>query len=184
MKHTHILLDMDGVLADFFTPALARCNNASLTTISATEYVESGFGFDMAKVFCITPKKFWQAIDWDAFWSNLVPFRHAGQLIDALYETGLPVYISSSPSQGRDCVPDKIEWLRRYLSVPMTACMFGSAKHLMARPGALLIDDYAKNCDAFIEAGGDAVCVPSNWNTLDLTFADVWAPISEKLNLP
>jgi hypothetical protein len=67
------------------------------------------------------------------------------------------------------------------LGIKMTDCMFGSAKHLMAKPDVLLIDDLQKNVDKFIDAGGQAVCVPSNWNTLDLNFSHIWSKIEPKL---
>lgn len=181
---SHILLDMDGVLADFFTAALRRCNVGTDKYMLTPESYVGHFGFNMASAYGITDVEFWNLIDRDNFWAGLQPLPHAAQLIGALQATGLPIYISSSPSQGHDCVPAKICWLRTHFDLRLKDCMFGSAKHLMARPGALLIDDLPMNCNTFVTEGGSAVCVPSNWNKLDLTFADVWAPISETLNLP
>lgn len=45
----------------------------------------------------------------------------------------------------------------------------GSRKYLMAGNG-ILIDDYYKNVENFKSAGGEAILIPSTWNTNGLTF--------------
>ncbi len=175
---------MDGVLANFFTAALVKLNEAespSCFCITEKEYAINVQIFDMAEAFEITPTQFWSTIDTPGFWRKLYPMKWAFTLEDHLRQTGLPVYISSSPSAQAHCIPEKLAWLYRHFNIRETSCMFGSAKHLMAKPGALLIDDRQKNCDKFIEAGGDAVCVPSNWNTYDMSWDTLWKPIKAKL---
>lgn len=34
----------------------------------------------------------------------------------------------------------------------------------------ILIDDYHKNVEAFKDAGGEAILIPSNWNAVGVTF--------------
>ena len=184
MATTHILLDMDGVLADFFTPALSRLNAHSERAPTPADTYRANFGFDMAAAFSITPEKFWQLIDTEDFWRKLTPLPHAKRLIAAVRGTGIPFFVASSPSMGYHCVPQKMAWLYHHLGIKQTQCMFGSAKHLMARPGALLIDDLDKNCDAFVGAGGSAVLLPSNWNKADIRFEeDIWSKIAPHLPL-
>lgn len=182
MKITHVLLDMDGVLADFFSLALARLNaRYPQSHISPKEYVIQHANFNMAEVFGITATQFWDTIEGNFFWSDLARMRHALELIDKLKTLDIPFTIASSPSYHPSCIPEKISWLKQMLGIKMTECMFGSAKHLMAKPDVLLIDDLQKNVDKFIAAGGQAVCVPSNWNTLDLDFNTIWNKIEPKL---
>jgi len=184
MTTTHLLLDMDGVLADFFTSALSRLNAHSECDPMPTDTYLAHHGFDMAAAFGVTPEKFWQLIDTEDFWRGLKPLPHAKRLIAAVKDTGIPFFVASSPSQGYHCVPQKTAWLYHHLGVKQRQCMFGSAKHLMARTGALLVDDLDKNCEAFTQAGGAAVLIPSNWNKADIRFEeDIWSKISPHLPL-
>ncbi|MBV6513810.1 MAG: hypothetical protein FMNOHCHN_03366 [Ignavibacteriaceae bacterium] len=174
-KIENILLDMDGVLADFFSDSLLRLNKkfrSKESPITIEEYLESP-SFDMAQKFGISAGEFWTTIESDQyFWRNMTPFSWAKQLYEFLQRFA-PVTICSSPSLNPRCIPDKLEWISKHLNIKSDQCMFGGRKHLMAKPNALLIDDYPKNVDKFIEAGGNAVLVPSSWNTKNLTFNDV-----------
>lgn len=172
---------MDGVIADFVTSALARLNaNSDQPPITAETYATLQ-EFDMAKVFGVSTYKFWQTIETNNFWANLAPMPHASLLLSKLRETNIPIVIASSPSFHASCVPSKIAWLYYHFGINITDCMFGRKKHLMANPGTLLIDDLQKNVAKFIFAGGQAVCVPSNWNTHNLTFSDIWSKIEPQL---
>ena len=46
----------------------------------------------------------------------------------------------------------------------------------------ILIDDYSGNVDKFKNAGGDAILIPSDWNTVDLTYEKVLDAITEPLS--
>lgn len=62
-----------------------------------------------------------------------------------------------------------------------TFAITGKKKYLLAREDALLIDDSKPNCDSFIGNGGSAALVPSDWNTLDLSYNMVWNKIAKHL---
>jgi len=173
----NILLDLDGVCADFFTPALNRLNHNSGKNISPEEYIESGL-FDMAKMFGISKEDFWKQIDFGRFWIDLPAFPWHKDLFELLSGVA-PITIASSPSPWIQCVPQKLLWIKEHLGLTEESCMFGPRKYLMANPETLLIDDLQKNCDEFIAHGGKAICIPSNWNTKDLTFAKVLAAMKE-----
>ena len=165
MKHiTHVLLDMDGVLADFFGAAIPKLNARTGKDFTVETYPKGLYA--MEEAYGITARDFWGIIDTPGFWFDMQPMPHARGLLDFLIgEHGFEVFISSSPSMSAHCVHEKRKWLDRHLKFPASKCMFGSAKHLMAKPGALLIDDLRSNCDRFVVHGGRAACVPSNWNT-------------------
>ena len=169
MKTTRILLDMDGVIADFFTAALDRCNLTHFGPPVTVESYRAIGTYDMEKAFGISRADFWCRVDSPGFWLGIKPYPYAAGLVDFLESLDLPWFISSSPSLAPHCIPEKLEWLKRHFGLGVTDCMFGSAKYLMSRPGALLIDDLPRNCELFTEEGGDALCVPSNWNTADVT---------------
>lgn len=182
MKLTHILLDMDGVLANFFSPVLEALNQRWNGALTEEQYVQHYKTFDMAQVFDLAPHEFWMTFDGPGFWSNLPLMQNAVELHKRLKELDVPIYVTSSPSMSSTCIYEKTFWLRSHFGIPLTKCMFGSAKHLMAKPGALLIDDFPVNVTRFIHAGGSAALVPSNWNTTNLTFEQIWAPIQTALN--
>ncbi len=160
----NILLDMDGVLADFFTVALRELNRKYPDrAISIDEYRKNPT-FDIAEKFKISNTEFWTALNYIGFWSNLPLFNHAKNLFGALKEIA-PVTIASSPcSSNFNCVPEKLIWLKRHFGLTSSECLFGSRKYLMARPDTLLVDDYNKNTTEFQENGGKAILIPSNWN--------------------
>lgn len=174
----NILLDMDGCTADFLSSALHALNRKYRKDNPATirEYQEYG-KFDMASFYGISKEQFWAAIDSDQyFWINIRPFPWASSLVRFLTEFA-PVTIASSPHTSRPCIADKVEWLQKHLNIKSEGCMFGSRKYLMAKPDTFLIDDLQSNVDDFIAHGGKGVCVPSNWNTEDLSFDMVVAKI-------
>jgi len=181
MKLTHILLDMDGVLSDFFSAALFRLNEYTGRQLSHRNYVKYYGEFAMEVPFEMSPNAFWTVIDNENFWRDMHVTPWAHMLMDCLKDLRVPIYIATSPSAKAHCIVEKKAWLQTHFKIRTSQCMFGSAKHLMAKPGALLIDDYPKNVEAFRTAGGDAVCVPSNWNTLNLDFKQIWRPIQTHL---
>ena len=44
--------------------------------------------------------------------------------------------------------------------------LIGFQKHFCAHSGSLLIDDYDKNINDFRQAGGNAILVPRQWNSM------------------
>ncbi len=56
----------------------------------------------------------------------------------------------------------KMKWLSRY-SVNLEV-RFEDKKQKFARPNVLLVDDWEKQVDPFIEAGGQAILFPQPWN--------------------
>jgi len=175
-----ILLDMDGVLADFFNSALLACRNANLTELTSAEYQETVAEFNMAAAFDISQERFWSTIDVGSFWESLNVMPGALDLYDTL-AVRYRVTIASSPSLNPECIPQKIRWLKKH-DLTVTDCMFGSRKDLMARPGNVLIDDYPGNVEKFRAAGGQAILVPSNWNTPGFNGSQAMAVVIEELN--
>lgn len=174
----NILLDMDCVLADFFSSALHQLNKKYSKDNPITEKQYRKYGkFDMAALFGISKEEFWATIDSNQyFWINICPFPWANALVRFLNEFA-PVTIASSPHTSRACIADKVEWLDKKLGIKGDQCMFGPRKYLMAKPDTFLIDDLQSNVDDFIAHGGKGVCIPSNWNTEDLSFDMIAAKI-------
>ena len=172
-----IYADLDGVLASFFEAALYKLNKKYRkdNPLTISEYVDYG-KFDMAAFFGITNAEFWQCVEGgdQYFWDSLPMFPWSKDLYDFLSRFA-PVTILSSPSDGAYCVWGKIHWLKKKIDPNISTgdCIFTKKKYLLANPESLLIDDLQKNCDEFIAAGGQAVCVPSTWNTKNLSYNDI-----------
>jgi hypothetical protein len=183
----NIYLDQDGVLTNFFEAALHKLNKKYRKDkpITVSEYIEYG-NFDMAALFEITNAEFWQCVEGNDqyFWDSLPAYPWSRNLYDFLRRFA-PVTILSSPSDGLYCVWGKVKWLNEKINPAISTgdCVFTKKKYLLANPESLLIDDLQKNCDEFIAAGGNAVCVPSNWNTKDLSYNDVIEKILEESTL-
>jgi 5'-nucleotidase len=172
MKKINILLDMDGVLADFFSGALEALNRDFNKKITIEKYAIEFGQWGTYDYYGITQEQFWESIhSTPDFWYNLKPMPWAKSLYDMLSEIG-DVTILTTPSLDPSCAMQKLQWLDNYLSIKSDKVLMGARKYLLAGNG-ILIDDYHKNIEKFEEAGGDGILIPSNWNTLDLTFEKI-----------
>lgn len=168
MDRINILLDCDGVICDFLSGAIDVLNKKYKRDYTVEQYARNFGEFGIDKFYGITTQEFWDTItETENFWYNLQPFPWAKELYDYLKIIG-NVTIVTSPSLDPDCAKQKLMWLKHHLNIDSTDVFIGSKKHLMAGNG-LLIDDYKKNVMDFMNNGGDAIIVPSNWNSIILT---------------
>lgn len=180
MQQPHYLLDMDGVIADFLSAAIRELNKAYGKNITLEQYAREFGQGGIYDYYGITVAEFWQPInDCPNFWSELLPFPWTGRLYNDLRAIG-DVTIVTAPSHDPECSKQKLIWLNEHLDVKPTDVFLGHKKYLMAGNG-ILIDDYSKNVDAFKEAGGQAILIPSTWNTNNLTYEMIWSTITEEL---
>lgn len=160
------IVDMDGVLCDFFTAALAVHDRTDLADSWPAEQR------NMAKAMGISTKKFWSEIDQrPAFWANIQPYPWAYSLLRHLQESGLTIAIATSLSLSPRSASGKVRWIQRHVNNALglrfrNFFLAGSSKALLAAPGRILIDDYELNCDEFEQAGGQSVLFPARWNCL------------------
>lgn len=157
-----ILLDLDGVLVDFFTPALELFGKGHLIdSWTPGEYrLHPSLG--------ITEAEFWRAIDAEGigWWEDLPPYPWCHELYDFCKGKAKNVYIATSPSRYFASAAGKVRWLQEQFGAGFRDYMIGPHKHLMAKPGVLLIDDSDANIDLFSEHGGPAILFPRPWNSL------------------
>ncbi len=152
-----ILIDMDGVIADFVSPSL----KAAAIPLSHDECTSWNYfrGF-------MTEEGFWAAIESvDGFWESLKPYTWAHDLVN-MCKNVAPVYFCSAPAHHKSCAGAKIHWLREhgFLQGKEDHFILTPHKHLLARNGTVLIDDGQHNIDAFQGAGGHAITFPMPWN--------------------
>lgn len=157
--HKPILLDMDGVLADFVGGALKAHGIERFNSLHWPPQ------WDMATELGISDDEFWAPIhDGGAeFWRQLEPLPWAQELWDGCAALG-SITISTSPSRDYESRKGKLDWLAQHFDANV-GCYFGRDKWLMARHG-ILIDDSDANVQRFCEKGGQAVLFPRPWNAL------------------
>ena len=154
-----ILLDMDGVLVDFFGEALG---------VHGREELAEGWPerqWDMASVMGMSGAEFWKPINdlGVEFWANLSWYPWAEELVELCEEAGGFV-IASTPSRRSTSSMGKVMCLQERFGHGFRDYMLGPHKQLMAGSGLVLIDDSDDQVEAFREAGGEAILFPQRWN--------------------
>lgn len=135
-----IFLDIDGVLADF----RKQCENYDCIkgTIVNWDIVNSA------------GTKFWEEIEWSAEGKQF--FKWIKQICD---EENIDLFILTAV-KGTDAKTGRFNWIKKHIGLDRHHIIIvnsGKEKAYYAEPTALLIDDFSKNCSAFINAGGQAV---------------------------
>lgn len=157
-------LDMDGVIADFVGGVCAAHGKSS-----PYEDLNNHGVWDMESLWGMSAREFWAPCNNNPeFWDSLSKTHDADLIVETVVSRfGVDnVAILTSPSMDPQCVPGKRRWIRRRYPYLEKQMLFGSAKHFLAGPKRVLIDDRSKNIDDFEKAGGSVVCVPRLWNDL------------------
>lgn len=162
-KLKYCFLDMDGVIADFVKGVCAAHGKE-------TPYTKpESFGiFDMEKLWGISSQEFWKTTEYSGFWRNLEKYEDADELVSFLCSVfGTEnICILTSPSESPFCIPEKKAWIGEHFPQFKKQILFGSAKHFLAGPDRVLIDDRDKNIETFINAGGVGWTYSRLWNCL------------------
>jgi 5'(3')-deoxyribonucleotidase len=176
-----LLLDMDGVLADFASSAIHALNKRYDKRITLDTFVREFGKWEMYDYYRISVQDFWDTINWTPrFWANIKPFPWSKQLYAELSKLGR-VTILTAPSWDPMCSAMKLEWLQKHMGIKSDSVILGSRKELLAGNG-ILIDDFAANTNKFEAAGGKAILIPSTWNTPDLTFDQIMNVILKNIS--
>lgn len=176
---------MDGVLAHFTERCVEVCNDACTDTNlhkTIDDIIHSN-SWNLHQHWNLTHDEWALLIKNELnFWSSLRPMPWANQLYKYLHQYCDEMYICTKPlANDKNCPSQKIAWCVKNLNAPEENIILTHHKELLAKPHTLLIDDNSKFCNAFRANGGQAVCVPSDWNTQNLTFDMVWKSIETVL---
>lgn len=174
----HVFLDMDGVIVDFLAGAMKVLNHRYRKKYRPSEYAKLHGRFGINDLYGISLKEFWESIESNPFfWLELNPTPYGLKLYYWL--SGIaPVTIVTCPSDDPSCAEQKLVWLNSHLGIKPNDVVLCCKKHLLAGNG-ILIDDYHKYADEFTAAGGEAILVPSEWNTADVSFKMIVEKISK-----
>lgn len=157
-----ILLDCDGVLADFIGSAAMACGRAR----------EEGHEIDRWNGFedwGLNEVGFWSKIDAEGelFWSNMRLLPWAAEVYDICCRAADQVVIVTSPPRAAHAWSGRVQFIQRHfggLGFRDFSLTPSGLKHLLAAPGRLLLDDSETNVSQFKAAGGEALIFPQNWN--------------------
>jgi len=162
-QDTTIFLDVDGVLA--MTPE--RLYQDHVIDIAA--YPRGVY--DLSIALNRTHEEVWAHtvgnVDW---WESLSLYPHAMDLIEKLSAVG-NVVLATAPMHDPASVLGKVRWIQRHFGSDFRDYVITKRKDVLARPCAVLVDDYDVNIESFRRAGGDAVLFARPWNS-GYTFSD------------
>jgi hypothetical protein len=163
--HT-IYVDVDEVLASWLAPTLALLGHTveGVTEAWAQHHPRP---WDLFQVLSIPPDRAWQIIaeaGWK-HWARLRRFPWADPLLARCREIA-PTYLLTSPCVlgAEECVKGKVAWMQVHFGPNFRDYLITSQKHLLARPGAVLIDDHPDHCKRFTEHGGASILFPGLGN--------------------
>ena len=151
----------DGVLVDWFggvCDLLQRDRRA--------EEIRWPIGASTECALQIEGDEMWELIDQQgsAWWANLQPLPWVAELLLLFAGQTDKLSILTSPANTVYAATGKLQWVAQHLPAFVDRVHLTADKHLLARPGVLLIDDSDENCREFIEAGGAAIVFPQPWN--------------------
>ncbi len=160
MRRPIVLVDCDGVLADFVGGVLELVEN--VTGLAYEPHDVDQFDFCKAlKIGGLDASLIKHKIGAPGFCTSLAPYDGARKGIEALREIA-EVYIVTSPwNSCATWTSERESWLWRHFKVPHSHIVHTSAKHLVC--GDVFVDDKTSMVAAWESAWPDRVAV--RWNT-------------------
>lgn len=163
-----IFIDLDEVLAGW-VPALVDLLELDLQYVLRVWNKKTPRPWDVFDVLDIPSSRAWGriALAGDSFWANLPLLPHAKQLVSKCQALG-ETTILTSPSSHPSSYAGKVKWLDHHFGRGFARqhALIGSKKRVVARPGAVLIDDSPAHCAEWTAEGGHAILFPGVSNAL------------------
>jgi len=155
MNHKTILLDIDGVLADFVGATLALFGRQEVSVDRWNFHTQLG----------MTSNEMWNRIDGAGhdFWADMPKLPWADELVEMLIRSGLTTILCTSPSLSDGCNSGKVAWIRKNFPQFHRQFMITPCKHLL-RGDFVLIDDSDDNVKKFRQNSQPAILFPQPWN--------------------
>lgn len=159
MKQKFVLLDVDGVLANFVQAII----DSHRWDITHDDYTSWG----MHAFLGMSDEEFWRPTQEPGWWLNIKPYPWAREVVEMCSRVGKVVFCTS-PSAHAACPSEKVQWLRnhRLMGVTEVRYQIGCHKELFANSGAVLVDDYDHNVARYRNAGGLSITFPQPWNRM------------------
>lgn len=157
-----IFLDIDGVLADFFSGSVCMLG---LDPQELLKKLPAGC-WNYNRFIGIPDSDFYGQIDkaGASFWINLPIFPDAKKLYD-ICRIGAKTIFLSHPQPEPSSAAGKVEWIQRFVGSKLFSdFILTKHKRYFAKPNHLLIDDSDDNIDMFQKYGGSTILYPRKWN--------------------
>ena len=163
MKKT-ILVDLDGICANFFMPWLEQYNELFLPKGKDPVKIEDITDLDILKTKNVNGN-IYKIIDGKTtpnFFRSLKPLDGAIDAIKKIKKEGHNVVICSAPSRDPYSWSDKVFWVKEHLGISSgkKIILTGNKKLVF---GDVLIDDSPKNTAAWLEAHPNGIVAQINW---------------------
>lgn len=155
-KDFEILLDCDGVLADYCRAVHEWIGIPYKPWTSWDGHEEHGIARD----------KLFEIAQFVSFWKEMPVMSGAKKLLAGLQKIG-QVYICTAAVSNPNALYGRAVWLKEQLNIDLDRVIFARHKHVFAHKGSLLIDDHVENVEAFRGRGGQAILVERSYNTPD-----------------
>lgn len=157
-----LYIDLDGVLADFYTAAIGTFGKMPGTVFDPLPQ-----RYAVWDLLGVSDEVFWNECRGQLFWEHLPLTKMAYPLMAAV-ESIVPtdrIWLLSKPRwDDPGCYSGKWKWVRKNFPEYSRRLILCQEKYLLAKPGTFLIDDCEENCSQFYEYGGEPMLVPSPWN--------------------
>lgn len=159
MKH-RILLDADGVLADF----TGWCTDL-INDLRGTKFVpEDCTTWDFSNLLGPDPRTreaFWDIVSEEGVVSELKPFPYAKELVSDLWMYGDVWVVTSMMPSSPTWAHERVKWLEHHLQIDRHRVVFASDKS--AVEGLVLIDDKVANLQEWQAGGKPLTRFPMLW---------------------
>lgn len=162
MVEKTILLDLDGVVADFHKEAFKRRGK------NFYEMEREGYDFSNWNIWAdlgLTESDFYGWLEQEGanFWASL-EFTPYGLELYNFCKARAKTYFVTAPTLDSDSAKGKVQWIRRHFGRFFNMYVITPHKHLLAKPNTILIDDSDTNIKKFSAAGGKTILFPRQWN--------------------
>lgn len=160
-----IILDLDEVLTDFDSAA-AAAHGTTRDEINAKRVPGQ---WSLIHPLGVDLDGFWAPIHaaGTAFWEEMQLLPWAKDLLKLAYHYDQEFVIATSPSPIVEGYIGKVNFMAKHRLVPLSRLIITPHKHLLAKPGRVLVDDYIENIGAFCEEEGHGCLFPTlgniNW---------------------
>ena len=169
MSIRHVYIDMDGVLCSFcqgvFSLFRVYDTVKAENSVVGRDALHTVINRKLPKFAHVTHDQVMDAVR-DAghqFWAGLPLNPNAYKLISVIEDSGVPYTLLTTHASGESAM-GKVQWVRKYLPNLEKRITLTNQKQGCSKPGALLIDDYERNCEKWEAEGGTAILWPHAGN--------------------
>jgi len=160
-KITKIFLDLDEVLVDFVSSAYSLMCKVHFNP-ATKDYIDFIDKFNLNEDY---RTESWAKIknegpDW---WTNLPKLEWADELWATANAACGTVAVLTAPGRLPEAASGKWQWAKN--GIGRKNIILAGSKHLVASPGAILIDDRDKYITSWEEAGGIGIQLRRNWSS-------------------